>query len=90
MLSHAARNAPAALFLAFASNPVPFKGGTLQPVPFIGPFIAATSASGSIAIPFTMPGGVPGTTELWLQWAIGDAGAVQGVALSNAIRGDVP
>jgi len=89
-LSNAARNAPAALFLAFSSTPVPFKGGVLQANPFLGPISAVTSASGAIAIPFTMPGGVPGGTQLWLQWAIKDAGAVQGVALSNAIRGDVP
>jgi hypothetical protein len=37
-----------------------------------------------------MPAGVPGGTSLVLQWAIQDAAAVQGVALSNALKGLTP
>jgi uncharacterized delta-60 repeat protein len=89
-LSNALPSAPSALFLAFSSAPVPFKGGTLQPFPFVGPFLMSTNGAGAIAIPFTMPSGVPAGTQLWLQWAIQDGAAVQGVALSNAILGLTP
>ncbi len=38
-----------------------------------------------------MPPGANGLgLQLFLQYAIADAAAVSGVALSNAIRGDVP
>ena len=90
VLANAAPSAIAGLFLALSSTPVPFKGGLLQPNPFLGPFPGVTTAGGGIAIPFTVPAGIPSGTAIWLQWAIQDAGAVQGVALSNAIRGDTP
>ena len=90
VLSNAAPLATAALFVATSSTPVPFKGGTLQASPFLGPFFASTDALGVIALPFVMPAGVPGGTEIWLQWGITDAGAVHGVALSNAILGVTP
>ena len=90
VLTNAAPLASAALFVATSSTPVPFKGGTLQASPFIGPFFAATDAQGVIALPFVMPAGVPSGTELWLQWGIADAGAVHGTALSNAIMGVTP
>ena len=89
-LSSAAPSATAGLFLALASTPVPFKGGTLMPFPFFDPVLVTTSAAGTISIPFVMPAGVPPGTELWLQWAIQDAAAVQGVALSNGLRGTTP
>jgi uncharacterized delta-60 repeat protein len=90
VLTNAAPLATAALFVATSSVPVPFKGGTLQASPFLGPFFAATDAAGAIALPFTMPAGIPGGTEIWLQWGIADAGAVHGTALSNAILGVTP
>ncbi|HEX5011765.1 MAG TPA: delta-60 repeat domain-containing protein [Planctomycetota bacterium] len=90
VLTDAAPLASAALFVATSSVPVPFKGGILQASPFLGPFFAGTDAPGGIALPFTMPAGIPGGTEIWLQWAITDAGAVHGTALSNAILGVTP
>lgn len=90
-LSQAAPGAAAALFVALASAPAPFKGGTLKPLPPLGgALVLATDGSGAITIPFTMPAGVPPGTELWLQWALQDAAAPQGVALSNALRGVTP
>jgi hypothetical protein len=89
-LSAAAAGAAAGLFLAFSSTPVPFKGGTLQAFPFVGPLLAVTDAAGAISLPFVVPAGMPAGTELWLQWGVQDAGAVHGVALSNAIEGLVP
>lgn len=86
-LSNAAPSAPTGLFIALASTPVPFKGGTLKPFPFWPPKFLPTSMAGEISIPFVMPSGVPGGTELWVQWAIQDTAAVFDVALSNAIKG---
>jgi hypothetical protein len=86
-LSNAAPSALAGLFIALSSTPVPFKGGTLIPFPFLTPVFLATSAAGMINIPFLMPAGVPVGTQLWAQWAIQDAVAINGVALSNAIKG---
>jgi uncharacterized delta-60 repeat protein len=89
VLNNALPNALAGVFVAASSSPVPFKGGVLQPNPFLGPFFANTGAGGSITINFTVPS-LPSGAEIWLQWAIKDVGAVQGVALSNAINGFVP
>ena len=89
-LDHAAPSATAGLFLALASTPVPFKGGTLKPVPFFDPTLLTTSGTGTVSIPFVMPAGVPPGTELWVQWAIQDAAAIKGVSLSNAIVGITP
>jgi hypothetical protein len=89
-LSNAAPSATAGLFLGLSSTPIPFKGGTLKPFPFFDPVILNTSAGGAISIPFVMPTGVPAGTEIWAQWAIQDAAAVHGVALSNAVRGLTP
>jgi hypothetical protein len=89
-LIRSAPNATAGLFLGFASTPVPFKGGTLLPFPFTIPLVLPTSPTGTITLTFTMPTGLPSDVELWLQWAIQDAAAVQGIALSNALLGVTP
>jgi hypothetical protein len=90
-LGRAKPGSTAGLFLALAGGSVPFKGGTLVPFPFlIAPLVLPTGATGSIALPFTMPAGVPTGTGLWLQYAIQDPAAVQGMALSNALLGVTP
>ena len=89
-LDNALPNALAALFVAASSSPLPFKGGVLQPNPFLGPFLAPTGPAGAITINFTVPPSLPSGAKIWLQWAIKDPGAVQGVALSNAVTGFVP
>jgi hypothetical protein len=91
-LTNAAPSATAGLFLALGPvTPAAFKGGTLKPIPFlIDPVILNTNPAGEIPIPFVMPPGIPPGTELWIQWAIQDAAAVKGVALSNAILGTTP
>ncbi|MFT7464992.1 MAG: hypothetical protein ACI9EF_003352 [Pseudohongiellaceae bacterium] len=92
-LLNAAPSAFAGLFLALSSAPVPFKGGTLKPFPFLAPFnpwFLPTTAMGTISVPFVMPPGFPAGTELWLQWAIKDSAAIHGVALSNALKGVTP
>jgi hypothetical protein len=90
-LSGAAPSATAGLFIALSSTPVPFKGGMIYPGPLlIGPQLFTTDGAGEIALPFVWPSGAPQGTELWLQWAIQDASAVHGVALSNALVGHAP
>jgi|GEM_PF-5063058 len=89
-LMQAAPDATAGLFLALSSTPVPFKGGTLMPFPFFPIELLTTSDSGTLPIAFSMPTGAPAGTELWVQWAIQDAAAIHGVALSNALRGITP
>ena len=89
-LGRAAPSATAGLFLALSSTPVPFKGGTLVPVPFLTPSILTTSGTGTISLPFVMPAGVPAGVELFVQFAIQDGAAVAGVSLSNAIKGTTP
>ena len=89
-LSGAAPLAQVALFVGLSSAPVPFKGGTLKPAPWFLILSASSNAAGSFTLPFVMPPGVPAATELWMQCAISDAAAVNGVALSNAIVGTTP
>jgi hypothetical protein len=90
-LSNAAPSAVAGLFVSLSSTPVPFKCGTLKPVPFLfEPVILSTDSGGGISLPFALGAGVPAGTELWVQWAIQDAAAVKGVALSNAVLGVTP
>ncbi len=89
-LVHAAPSAPALLFLALASTPTPFKGGMLVPVPPLHSMPLSTDGSGEHQIALAAwPSGASGLS-LYVQYAIQDAGAAKGVALSNALRGDVP
>ena len=89
-LSQARPNALAGLLLALSSGSIPFKGGTLKTSPFFGPYFLGTGPAGAIAIPFGVAPGLPPGTELVAQWAIQDAAATYGVALSNAVRGVTP
>jgi uncharacterized delta-60 repeat protein len=83
-------SATAALFVATSSQPTPFKGGVLQAFPPAIILFAVTSAEGTVPLDFTVPAGLPAGLQLWLQWGIQDAGAVKGVALSNAVMGVTP
>jgi hypothetical protein len=90
-LTNAAPSALSGLFLALSSTPLPFKGGTLKPFPFLGdPSLSSTDLAGEIQLPFVMPPGVPAGTEIWAQFAIADAASIHGVALSSAILGVTP
>jgi hypothetical protein len=78
---------PALLFVALSSVPVPFKGGVLAANPAILSVPLATDGNGELLLPFTWPSGVPADTALYFQCAIKDAGAIHGIALSNALEG---
>jgi len=88
-VSNGAASALAAMFVGFTDSPVPFKGGTLVPVPSLT-INLGTNGAGALSLPFVMPAGVPAGAELWMQTAIQDAAAVNGVALTNAILGVTP
>ena len=62
----------------------------LVPVPAVLTIPFTTSAGGGVAIAWpSWPGGLSGQS-LHFQYGIQDAGGPQGVALSNALRGNVP
>src|SRR5262249_36824764 len=85
-LSAAAPVAVAVLFVSPVSFPLPFKGGVLLPVP---PAIASpmlTDGQGRIELTWSSwPPLGPGSTY-WLQFAVADAAAAHGVALSNGVK----
>jgi hypothetical protein len=90
-LSGAAPSAAAAFFVSLASTPTPFKGGTLVPVPATLLLPMVTTAGGSIPLAWaSWPAGLPAATSIFVQYAIADAGAPAGVALSNALHGLTP
>jgi hypothetical protein len=89
-LSNAKPNSPAVMFVSTASNPTPFKGGLLVPVPSLALIGLATSPTGTVPLSFTWPSGIPSGTSIVLQYAIQDPLAVKGVALSNGLEGTTP
>lgn len=89
-LTNAAPSTLAGLLISLSSTPMPFKGGTLKPLPFLALVILVTDGTGAISLPFLMPPGFPLGTELWAQWVIVDGSATWGFALSNAIKGLTP
>jgi len=90
-LSDAAPLAPTLLFLSLGSAPVPFKGGTLAAFPPVLHLPLGTDAAGALSLPWAAwPTGIASGTALVFQCAVQDAGAVHGVALSNAVQGLAP
>jgi len=89
-LTAAKPSSVAMLFVSLSSSPVSFKGGTLLAVPQLLLVPLSTGASGALALGFTWPPGVPAATALWFQYAIEDAAAVGGVALSNGLKALTP
>jgi hypothetical protein len=89
-LSNAAPSALAYLFIALNSSPTPFKGGQLVPIPPVMTAIVVTTAAGDLPLPWVAwPSGLSGV-DLYFQYAIQDAGAIKGTALSNALKAAVP
>ncbi len=90
LLVHAKASQLALLFILLGGAPTPFKGGTLVPVPVLATLPLATDPPGEIAINWpAWPDGFSGLS-LYFQYGLQDAAAVKGVALSNALRADVP
>lgn len=89
-LRNAAPAALAGMFLSLSEGAVLFKGGVLKAVPFFLLISLNTDANGDIDITWTDTGGAPSGTMLVTQWAVVDAGAPVGVALSNALLSTWP
>jgi hypothetical protein len=89
-LSNAAPSAMAGLILGLSENPTPFMGGMLVPFPVQVLLPLTTSPTGTIALANAWPAGVPSGVSILYQYAIQDAAAVQGVALSNALKSTTP
>jgi hypothetical protein len=90
VLSNAAPSAFTMLFVSVSSTPLPFKCGTLVPLPAVAKFPLFTNGVGGVPLGWaSWPGGLSGLS-LHFQYAIVDAAAVCGVSLSNALRADVP
>lgn len=64
----------------------PFKGGILVPDVDLIVFGLPVDGSGSSALPFVWPMGVPGGINMFLQHWVADPGAPVGFAASNALR----
>jgi len=88
-LSNAAPSALTSILAALSSSPTPYKGGTLLPGPNPISVLMNTNAGGGWVLHFRAPSAASGTT-LWVQIGIQDAAAVQGVSLSNAVKGTTP
>jgi len=82
--------APAALFFAPTSAPAPFKGGTLVPFPPTLTSLLVVPPGGQVTIAWPAWPPLASGSTLWFQGAAQDAGAPAGVALSNALKAEVP
>ena len=74
------------LFLGFSQANLPFKGGTLVPFPDLVYTPFPISGTGSTTLSATWPGSVPPGFAFFLQFGFKDAGALNGYAISNAVR----
>jgi hypothetical protein len=88
-LSNAAPSSLSSILASASSSPMPYKGGTLLPGPTLISVLIGTNAGGGWSLNFRAPQAASGT-EFWVQVGIQDAAAVQGVSLSNAVKGTVP
>jgi hypothetical protein len=86
ILSDAAPNALAVIFVSLSSTETPFKGGTLLPAAPAMSMTIFTDSIGGIYLSLPSGANVPAGFDLYMQYAILDAAAVHGVALSNAIQ----
>jgi hypothetical protein len=90
-LTGAAPSAASILFLSFANNPTPFKGGTLSTVPIAVQLGLATDASGAWSLPWAAyPAGVPAGFEIFYQAVTADAAAVKGASISQLVGSTAP
>jgi hypothetical protein len=89
-LTNAAASSFVGVFYSATATPLPFFGGTLLTFPWNGPLLFGTDVNGALSLNFTMPLGVPPGERLYVQCAVLDPFAVEGVSLSNAVRGTTP
>ncbi|HTE07024.1 MAG TPA: FG-GAP-like repeat-containing protein [Planctomycetota bacterium] len=89
-LDRAAPLAPAVVLFSIGSMPVPFKGGTLVPSPQSRPVLFFTDGAGALVVQAMWPAAVPPGFDLYAQAVVKDGAAVQGIALSNALKATTP
>ena len=90
-LTEAATSAPAALLMSFQQAALPLAGGTLVPFPYLVLVPLSTDHEGETAVEWhTWPSDLSSGTSIFVQCAVHDAAAPAGIALSNALRVDVP
>lgn len=84
-------NSAVALFIGVgAGTPVPFKQGTLYPVPIFKMLFTHTNFAGFWSTSFAWPADVPSGFVLELQAAVLDPGAPAGLALTRGLRAITP
>ena len=74
------------VFLGFSQANLPFKGGTLVPFPDLVYTPFPISGAGATTLSATWPGSVPTGFAFYLQFGFKDVGALNGYAVSNAVR----
>ncbi len=89
-LSNARPSSPAVFFVGLSNTPAAFKGGVLVAIPWVLLLPLTTSPIGAIPLASTWPTMIPPAFSSYYQYGIKDAAAVQGVALSNALRSTTP
>ncbi|QDU69772.1 C25 family cysteine peptidase [Engelhardtia mirabilis] len=90
-LSHAAPNSPGLMAVGFVDSAVPLFGGIVHPLPSALDVPVTTNFQGEWTYDIPLwPGGLPPGLKLYWQVGMLDFGAVQDVALSNALRSTQP
>jgi hypothetical protein len=91
-LTNAAPSTIAGLCASALGTGNAFHGGFLKATPLLAGFpIVLPTGAGAISLPATMPLGANGLgLQLYFQYAVQDAAAVGGYALSNCVLGAVP
>jgi len=89
-LENAASSALTLVFGSPVAGYLPVKGGTLVPFPILSMMVSTTDPLGGLVIPYTWPAQVPSGQTLYVQAWVLDAGAVFGLAASNAILATAP
>lgn len=79
-------NSLAILMIGLAPGNAPLLGGVLVPFPIIAQVNLLTNGVGELGIPFVFPAGLPGGTNIYLQYLVQDAANPNGVAFSNGLR----
>jgi len=83
VVTGATAGGPVFLALGFTSNPLPFKGGLLVPVPLFS--VLSGTADGAGELSLVVPGG-SGPVDVIVQAVAPDAAQIAGFELSNALE----
>jgi PKD repeat protein len=78
------------VWISFASTPVPAFNGVVHPFPPAQQLFFFTSLFGVIDLNTTWPSGIAAGLDIFLQFFVQDGSVVEGVTLSNAVKGTTP